>query len=96
VQAFRDAGLEQRAPGRREAPALGGDADEGCGRREGERVVDRRDDRNAALRLPSPLRVEQRHDRPPAVREHAAARLAVVRIGGEPFGQDQQPLGLFP
>ena len=78
VQAVRDRVAEERTPGGREATALGGDADEGGGRLEAERVVDGADDQDAVLLLPDARRVEQRDDGPLAVREHAPRRLPVV------------------
>ena len=94
VQALRRCSSQQLAPRRREAAALGRDADDRRRRAEAERVVDRADDRDAALGLPRARRVEERHDRPFAVGEHAAGRLPVVRVAGEALGEDQQPLRL--
>ena len=62
----RDRVAQQLAPLGREAPARGRDADERGRRLEAERLVDRADDREAALGLPRPLRVEQRDDVAPA------------------------------
>ena len=92
VQAGGDAALEQLAPGRREAAALGRDADDRGRRPEGERVVHRGDDRDAALRLPRARRVEERDDLPLSVGEHAAGGLPVVRVAGEALGEEQQAL----
>ena len=92
VQAARDGRPQQLAPRGREAAALGGDADERRRRLEAERLLDRADDRDAALRLPRPRRVEDRDDRPLAVGEHAARGLPVVRVAREALGEDQQPL----
>ena len=62
-------------------------------RAEAERVVDRGDDRDAALRLPRPRRVEQRDDLSLPVREHAARGLAVVRVPRVPLSEYEQLLG---
>ena len=92
VQATLDRGAQQLAPRGREAAAGGGDADEGGLGLEAERVADAADDRDAALRLPRPRRVEDGHDRPLAVGEHAAGGLAVVRVAGEALSEDQERL----
>jgi hypothetical protein len=89
VQALRDAAAQELAPGRREAATLGGDAHDGRRRAEGEGVVHRPDDRDAGLRLPRARRVEQGHDLPFAVGEHAARGLPVVRVAGEALRQEE-------
>src|SRR5207237_8844650 len=67
VETVRDTRPEQRAPVRGKAAALRDDTDEGGVGVEGERVLHASDDRDAVLRLPHALRVEDR-----------AARLAPV------------------
>ncbi len=57
------------------------------------RVVDRGHDRNAALRLARPRRVEQRDDGALPVREHAARGLPVVRVAREALSEYEQLLG---
>jgi hypothetical protein len=91
VEAGRDAGLEEHAPGGREPPAGGRDADERRRRVVGERLLDRADDREALLGLPRPRRVEDRDDLLGPVAKHAARGLPVVRVAGEPLRQDQEP-----
>jgi hypothetical protein len=80
VEALRDGGLEQLAPLRGKAAALGGHADDGGGRVEAERVVHARDDRDPVLQLSGPRGVEDRHRRVWRVADHPAGGLAVMRI----------------
>src|SRR5581483_12110602 len=89
--ALRDRVLQERAPRRREPPALRGDAHERDGRPERERLRDAADDRNALVRLPRPFRVEDRGHLLAPVAEQAAGRLAVVRVGRVPLGEEQEP-----
>ena len=92
VETARDDRLQQLAPRGREAPARGGDADERRRRLVAEGLLDRADDRDAALGLPRSGRVEDRDDGSLAVGEDAARGLAVVRVAGEALGEDQQSL----
>ena len=92
VQSLREAALQQLAPRGREAAALGRDADDRGRRTEGECLVHRGDDRDAALRLPRARRVEEGHDLSLPVGEHAAGGLPVMRIAGEAFGEQKQAL----
>ena len=82
---------QEHAPGGREAAPLSRDADERDGRPEHERTPPRR--RRSGRRPPRPgtLGVEDRDDVVAAVAEDAVHRLAVVRVGRVPLGEDQQP-----
>src|SRR5919204_639043 len=92
VEPLGDRRLQQLAPGRRGTAAPGGDADERGGRVEAERVVDRRHDRDAVLRLARPGGVEDRHGRVGRVPDDAPCGLAVVRVVGAALSEDQVPL----
>jgi len=91
VEPFHDARAEDVHPRRREAAALRGDAHGGRVRVEGERVVHGADHREALVRLPRPLRVENRDDGLRRVAQDPAHRLSVVRVGGLALGE-YQPL----
>jgi len=91
VPALADAGLQELAPGRREAAALGGHAHERGRRVEAEGLVDGADDRDAGMGLPRPARVEDGDDVVAAVAEDAAHRLPVVRVVRESLSEYEQP-----
>src|SRR5262249_32801507 len=96
VDAGVDALSQQVEPGRREAPALRGDADQ-CGRgRVLQCLLHRPHDRHAALGCAGlARRIEDRDDvvaavaQPPPRPLATVRRLAVVRIGAEAFRQDE-------
>ena len=71
-------------------PPCGRHADERDGRLERQRGRHVRDDRDPLLALPGARRVEDRDDVLAPVAQHAAHRLAVVRVAGEALGEDQQ------
>src|SRR5207249_4505959 len=80
VEPGLDARLQELSPLRREAAALGRDADE-CGRRLiDQRLLHRGDDRDAVERLAGPGRVDHHHRRIGRVADDSARRLAVVRV----------------
>jgi len=69
--------------------ALGDDADERGVRIEGERVVDRADDRDAVLGLARAPGVEHRDNGIAPVTHDSARSLGVVRIVRKLFSEDQ-------
>src|SRR5262249_23845449 len=92
VEAALDTALEESAPFGWEAAAGGGDADDGGGRAERQRVFDRAHDPDPVLRLAGACRVDERDDGRQAVADAPARRLAVVRVAGEVLGQDEVAL----
>jgi hypothetical protein len=92
VEPRRDRLLQQLAPGGREAAALRGDADDRRRRPERQRLLDRRDHRDAVVAFARVRRVENRDGRVGRVAQDPARRLAVVRVVGTTLSQYEVPL----
>src|SRR5262249_11118743 len=92
VETRRDRVTQQHPPLGREAATLGRDPDERGGGLVLEPLRDRPDDRDAFVRLPRALRVEDRDHRIEAVVDDAAQRLPVVRVAALALGEDEVAL----
>src|SRR5439155_16926948 len=82
VEPGLDALRQQLAPGRREAAALGRNADERRGWLEMKRLLDGRVHRNAVEALAGPRRVDDGHGGVRRVADDAAGGLARMRVAG--------------
>src|ERR671930_447294 len=92
VEPGLDALLQEGAPGRREAAALGRDADERGRRLQVQRLVDRREDRHPVEALAGARRVDDGHGGVGRVADDAAGGLAVVRVAGATLSEYAIPL----